>query len=402
MSRLNLIATAAFGLEAVLCRELDSLGYPEHRTENGHVYFSGDEDAVCRTNLWLRTADRVLLNMGQFPAYSFEDLFQGVKAIPWEEWLPENAVFIVNGRSVRSRLFSVRDCQAITKKAIAERLKSVYHRDWIEETGPQFRIEVSLLQDVATLTVDTSGHGLHKRGYRQEVGGAPIKETLAAGLLQISRWRPDRVLLDPFCGTGTIAIEAAMIGMNLAPGLSRHFDSEEWERIGRKTWEKARQEAVSAARPETPLRIYASDLDYFQLKLAKKHAELAGVAEKIRFQKVDFGETSSRFQYGFLITNPPYGERLLEKQEAEALYRRMGEHFRRNFPTWSYYVITPCERFEKCFGARADKRRKLYNGNIKCDYYQFFGPKPKGAGTQTAERDGHGNDGNGNLSGRAE
>jgi putative N6-adenine-specific DNA methylase len=379
MNEINLIATTAFGMEAVTARELDKLGYTEHTTENGHIYYKGDLEAICRSNLWLRTADRVLLNMGQFKALSFEDLFQGTKAIPWEEWLPDNAQFIVNGRSVKSKLFSIRDCQAIVKKAIAERLKSAYKKGWIEETGPRFKIEVALLNDIATLTIDTSGHGLHKRGYRAEVGGAPIKETLAAGLIMISRWRPDRALLDPFCGTGTIAIEAAMIGMNIAPGLNAHFDAEDWPIMlenGGELWKKAREEAENAVEKDKELRIYASDIDYFQLSLAMKHAHLAGVEDKIHFQKVDFGVTSSRYQYGFVITNPPYGERLMEKQETEELYKRMGRHFK-NFPTWSFYVITSCETFEKHFGRKASKRRKLYNGNLKCDYYQFWGPKPE-------------------------
>ncbi len=373
---INLIATTAFGLEAVTARELDRLGYTEHNTENGHIYYKGDLSAICKSNIWLRTADRILLNMGQFKALSFEELFQGTKAIEWEKWLPENATFIVNGRSVKSKLFSIRDCQAIVKKAIAERLKTAYSKDWIDETGPRYQIEVSLLNDIATLTIDTSGHGLHKRGYRAEVGGAPIKETLAAGLIMISRWRPDRALLDPFCGTGTIAIEAAMIAMNIAPGLKASFDSEEWRAVPKELWQQAREEAEGAINNDAELRIFASDIDYFQLSLAKKHAELAGVSEKIHFQKVDFGVTSSRYQYGFIITNPPYGERLLEKKETEELYKRMGRHFK-NFPTWSFYVITSCENFEKLFGRRADKRRKLYNGALKCDYYQFWGPKPE-------------------------
>ncbi len=372
---LDLITTSAFGLEAITGRELDRLGYTERYTENGHIYYKGDMEAICKSNLWLRTADRVLLNMGRFKALSFEELFQGTKAIEWEKWLPENATFIVNGRSVKSKLFSIRDCQAIVKKAIAERLKIVYNKDWIDETGPVFKIEVALLNDVATLTIDTSGHGLHKRGYRAEVGGAPIKETLAAGLIMISRWRPDRALLDPFCGTGTIAIEAAMIALNIAPGLKAHFDCEAWPCMPVDLWKRERALAEEAIIKDAETRIYASDIDYFQLSLAKKHAELAGVGDKIYFQKVDFGVTSSRFQYGFIITNPPYGERLMEKSETEDLYKRMGRHFK-TFSTWSYYIITSCENFEKLFGRKADKRRKLYNGALKCDYYQFFGPKP--------------------------
>ena len=371
----NLIATTAFGIEAVTARELDKLGYTDRNTENGRIYFKSDIEGICKCNMWLRTANRILINMGRFKALTFTELFDGTKALPWEEWLPENAIFPVNGKSVKSKLFSVPDCQAIVKKAIAERLKSVYKKEWIDETGPIYKIEVSLLNDIATLTIDTSGHGLHKRGYRQEVGDAPLKETMACGLLLISRWRPDRVLLDPFCGSGTIPIEAAMIAMNIAPGLKQTFDSESWPQIPKSMWNKVRDDAEKSINHDAQLRIYGSDINYFQLSLAQKHAELAGVKNKIHLQKLDFAATSSRYEYGFIITNPPYGERLMKKDEITDLYKRMGLHFRK-FNTWSYYVITSYENFEKTFGRRADKKRKLYNGALKCDYYQFFGPKP--------------------------
>jgi len=373
--QLNLIATTVFGLEAVVARELEWLGCSEKYIENGRVYFKGDFDLMCRANMWLRTASRVLINVGQFNAVTFEELFQGTKALPWEYWLGIDANFPVEGKSVKSALFSISDCQAIVKKAIVERLKTVYNVDWFKEDGPKYAIEVALLNDTVTLSIDTSGAGLHKRGYREEAGSAPIKETLACGLLYISRWKGDRVLLDPFCGSGTIAIEAAMIAMDMAPGINRSFAFEKWPQVPSGLWARIKREADDAVVHDVETRIYASDNDYFAVELAKKHAELAGVLDKIHFQKVDFETTSSRYQYGFIITNPPYGERLGETDEVEALYRRMGKHFKK-FETWSFYVITSHPDFEKLFGRRADKKRKLYNGMLKCDYYQFYGPKP--------------------------
>lgn len=371
----NLIATTAFGIESVLARELDAIGVTEHSTLNGRIYYKGDDEVLAKSNIMLRTADRILLNMAEFKALSFEELFQNVKKIEWEKYLPKNASFIVNARSQKSKIFSLRDIQAITKKAIAERLKAAYNLDWIEETGPRYDIEAVFMNDNVIITMDTSGHGLHKRGYRQEVGAAPIKETLAAALIMLSRWRKDRALLDPFCGSGTIAIEAAMIGMNIAPGLNAEFAAEKWSFIDQKVWYNVRKEAREAIDNDIELKIFCSDIDYYQLKLAKKHAEIAGVGGKIHFQKLDYKETGSRFEYGFIITNPPYGERLLEKKAAEEIYRGMGKHFP-TFKTWSYYVITSDEDFEKLFGRKADKKRKLYNGALKCDYYQFYGPKP--------------------------
>ena len=375
MKELDIIATTAFGLEAVLARELDNLGITEHATENGRIYYKGDERTIVRSNLWLRTADRVLLNLGKFKALSFEELFQGIKAICWESVIPEKGAFIVNARSVKSKIYSLRDIQSISKKAIAERLKAAYNLEWMEETGPRYMIEISFLEDFATVTIDTSGHGLNRRGYREEVGKSPIKENLAAGLIMISRWRKDRALLDPFCGSGTFGIEAAMIGMNIAPGLKAEFDAERWSIIPAELWLEEREKAIASIDNDTELKIFCSDIDYYQLRLAKKHAELAGVDRNIHFQKLDFRETGSRFEYGFIITNPPYGERLLEKQQAEEIYKGIGEHFKK-FPTWSLYTITSCENFEKLFGKRADKKRKIYNGGLKCDYYQYFGPKP--------------------------
>ena len=371
----DLIATTTFGLEAVLNRELDRLGCTEHTTANGRTYFRGDIRTVARANLWLRTADRILLNLGKFKALTFEGLFQGVKAVPWEELLESDSAFIVNARSVKSKLYSLRDIQSISKKAIVERLRSAYGVETLPETGARHMVEIAFLDDEATVTVDTSGHGLNRRGYRQEVGKSPIKETLAAGLIMVSRWRPDLPFMDPFCGTGTFGIEAAMIGMNMAPGLNATFDAENWKISDPAAWDSERREAIRAINRNANLRIYCSDIDYFQLKLAEKHAEAAGVSGFIHFQKLDYAETGSRFDYGCIVTNPPYGERLLEKKAAEEIYRGMGKHFA-SFDTWSVYVITSCEDFERLYGKRADKKRKIYNGGLKCDFYQYFGPKP--------------------------
>lgn len=375
MSKIQLIATAAFGIESVVSRELKRLGYDDQFVENGRVTFAGDERAICRSNLWLRTADRVLVKMGEFKAMSFEELFQQTKALPWEDWIPENAEFPVEGKSIDSKLFSVPDCQAIVKKAVVERLKQKYHREWFEETGPYCRIEVSLLKDIATITLDTSGAGLHKRGYRKLVGGAPLKETLASAMLLISRWNGDRVLIDPLCGSGTIPIEAALIGKNIAPGLNREFAAEKWPLIPQSLWNEAREEARDLIKQDQELRIHGSDIDEEAISLARYHARQAGVENFIHLQRMPMSDINSRYKYGFIICNPPYGERIGELKEVEELYRQMGKVFKR-FDTWSYYVITSHRDFEKLFGRMADKKRKLYNGRIMCNYYQFFGPPP--------------------------
>lgn len=375
MAKIYLIATAAFGIEAVVGRELKKLGYDDQFIENGKVTFAGDESAICRTNLWLRTADRVLLKMGEFKALSFEELFEKTKALPWDEWLPENAEFPVEGKSIDSKLASVPDCQAIVKKAVVEKMKQKYKREWFEENGPRFRIEVALLKDIATLTIDTSGAGLHKRGYRKLVSTAPLKETLAAAMILISRWNKDRVLIDPFCGTGTIPIEAALIGRNIAPGLKREFAAEGWPSIPKNLWDAAREEANDLAEFGSELRIHGSDIDDEVMSLARYHAKQAGVETAVHLQRMPMSDIRSRYKYGFIICNPPYGERLGEMREVEKLYRQMGTVFG-SFDTWSYYIITAHPEFEKLFGRRADKKRKLYNGRIQCNYYQYFGPPP--------------------------
>ncbi|WP_031515882.1 THUMP domain-containing class I SAM-dependent RNA methyltransferase [Desulfofalx alkaliphila] len=375
MAKLELIATAAFGLEAVVAHELKQLGYNNTKVENGRVTFVANEQAICHTNLWLRSAERVLLKVGEFKATTFEELFQQTKALPWTELLPVDANFPVEGKSIKSKLFSVSDCQAIVKKAIVEKMKEVYGLEWFTETGPKFTVEVALLKDVVTLTIDTSGAGLHKRGYRKLTGKAPIKETLAAAMVMLSYWNADRILLDPLCGTGTIPIEAALIGQNIAPGLTRNFAAEEWPWIPKKIWQEQRRAAHKEARYDLPLKIIGSDIDKEALSMARYHAGEAGVDEFVSFQPMDVANLSTKKKYGCIICNPPYGERLKERPEVELLYQQMGKAFL-PLDTWSYYIITSNTDFEKHFGKKADKKRKVYNGRIRCDYYQYFGPRP--------------------------
>lgn len=373
-NHIELIATATFGLESVVAYEVKKLGY-DVAVDNAKVTFFGDEMAICKTNLWLRSADRVLVKMGEFKATSFEELFQQTKALPWPDWLPADASFPVEGKSIKSKLHSVPDCQAIVKKAIVEKMKQAYKKEWFEESGPRYTIEVALLKDVATLTIDTSGVGLHKRGYRKLASQAPLKETLAAGLLSIARWYPDRPLLDPFCGSGTIPIEAALIGHNIAPGIGRNFAAEAWPAIPRDLWVKARKEALEQENRDIKLRIYGTDIDDQVLSLARYHAKQASVEDSIHFQRVPVAKVRSKQKYGFIITNPPYGQRLGELQEVKKLYRELGDTFAA-LDAWSCYVISSFEEFEKHFGKKAEKKRKLYNGRVECNYYQYPGPRP--------------------------
>lgn len=375
MANIQLIATSAFGLEAIVAREIKALGYDQSRVENGKIYFTADQAAICRTNLWLRSADRVLINMGEFEARSFEELFQQTKALPWEEWLTDDACFPVNGKSVRSQLFSVPDCQAIVKKAIVERLKERYGISWFEETGPVYNIQVALLKDKVTLTIDTSGKGLHKRGYRELAGQAPLKESLAAAMISLSRWKEDRALIDPFCGTGTIPIEAAMIAQNRAPGLKRIFAAQEWPQIAQKDWDKAKEEAEDLWQRNLPLNIYGSDIDAQALNLARIHSREAGFENKIYFQRLPVKEIKSRFKYGHIITNPPYGLRINKDEDISSIYSELGTVWRA-LGTWSLHVLTAMPQPEIYIGRRWDKSRKLYNGRIECHFFQFFGPKP--------------------------
>ncbi len=375
MTNIQLIATSTFGLEAIVKREVEQLGFKDIAVENGKVTFNCDESGIPKANLWLRAADRVLLKLGEFKALTFEELFQQTKALPWDEWITEDGEFTVTGKSVNSRLFSVSDCQAIVKKAVVEKLKEKYNTEWFKEDGPKFTIQVSILKDVATLTIDTSGEGLHKRGYRIHNVEAPIKETLAAAIISLSYWNSGRILLDPFCGSGTIPIEAAMIGKNIAPGLQRSFASERWPRIGEALWKEARKEAFRAINQELNIKIYASDINPKAVEAAKENAYEAGVDECIDFEVKDMSKINVKDDYGVIICNPPYGERLGEKAEVEELYTEMGMKFKK-LDTWSIYVITSNEDFEKLYGKKADKKRKLFNGRIKVDYYQYYGPRP--------------------------
>jgi len=375
MSGLELIATAAFGIESLVSFELKKLGFADVKVDNGRVNFSGGPEEIVKANLWLRCSDRVLIKAGEFKALDFEELFQGTLAVEWENIIPLNGKIHVVGKSVKSALFSVPDCQAIVKKAIVESMKRKYNQEWFEESGPLYKIEISLLNDVATLTIDTSGAGLHKRGYRLQQGEAPLKETLAAAMVNLSRWNPDRPFADPLCGSGTIAIEAAMLAKNIAPGLKRSFAAEEWPMIPQNLWSECREEAQDLiVNPE--VEIYASDHDKKVFDYALENAKIAGVADSILFEKKPLSEFSSRRKYGCIVTNPPYGERMTMDNSLKDLYREMGRVFS-NLDSWSYFIITSFEEFEKYFGKKAEKNRKLYNGKIKSYFYQYLGALPE-------------------------
>ncbi|WP_050615380.1 THUMP domain-containing class I SAM-dependent RNA methyltransferase [Bacillus testis] len=379
MAQYTIIATAAMGLEAIVAQEVRDLGY-ECTVDNGRVTFKGDEKAIARANMWLRTADRIKIEIGRFKAFTFEELFEQTKKLPWENFITEDGEFPVSGKSVKSKLYSISDCQAIVKKAIVERLKVAYKRiAWFEENGPLFKIEISMLKDVATLTLDTSGVGLHKRGYRAEQGEAPLKETLAAALILISRWTPDRPLIDPFCGSGTIPIEAALIGQNIAPGFNREFVSEQWPWIPASVWEEVREEADQKANYDQPLNITGCDIDHRMIEIAKKNSLEAGLGDLITFKQMQVSDLTINEKYeqsGVLIGNPPYGERLGDKPEVEKMYRDMGRIFSQ-YETWSVYMLTSHEGFERFYGKPATKKRKLFNGFIRTDFYQYWGKRPK-------------------------
>jgi putative N6-adenine-specific DNA methylase len=375
MSKLELIATAAMGLESLVAKEVRDLGY-ECQVENGRITYKGDELAIARSNLWLRTADRVKIKAGEFKAYTFDELFEKTKAIPWEQFLPENAEFPVSGKSQKSKLFSVSDCQSIVKKAIVERLRKAYKKtSWLEENGPLFKIEVSLLKDVATLTIDTSGSGLHKRGYRVDQGEAPLKETLAAALVMLTNWTPERPFADPFCGSGTIPIEAALIGQNIAPGFNREFVSESWDWMPDTVWEQARNEAEDMAKYDQPLDITGSDIDHRLVKIAAENAFEAGLGDLVNFKQMRVHDFAVKKDYGVIVSNPPYGERLGEKNAVEQMYKEMGKVLGA-LDTWSVYIMTSNEQFEQFYGRPATKKRKLFNGFIRTDFYQYWGKRP--------------------------
>lgn len=374
MATYQLVATAAMGLESIVADEVKALGY-ETRTENGKIYFEGDERAIARANLWLRTADRVKIVVGQFPATSFDQLFESTKAIAWEKLLPVDAAFPVSGKSVKSKLFSVPDCQAIVKKAIVERLKLAYKRlGYLDESGATFKVEISILKDVATLTIDTSGAGLHKRGYRQTQGEAPLKETLAAALVKITRWNPDRPFVDPFCGSGTIPLEAAMIGQNIAPGYNREFISEEWPWMKETIWNDVRMEAEDLAKYDQPLQIFGYDIDHRMISMAAENSVEAGFADLITWKQMRVQDFTTTLTDGVMVGNPPYGERIGEKEEVERMIREMGKVMKK-YPSWSVYMLSSMENFEELYGNKATKKRKLFNGFIKTDFYQFWGQR---------------------------
>mgnify|MGYP000016044480 FL=1 len=374
--KLELIATATFGLEAVVKREIEALGYKIVKSEDAKITYMGDERAIARSNLWLRSADRVLLKMGEFKALEFEDLFQQTKAIAWEDIIPADGKFTVTGTSVKSKLHSVPACQSIVKKAIVERLGSFYCIDRFEETGAEYTVKVTILKDRVTLTIDTSGTGLHKRGYRVCDVAAPIKETLAAAMVQLSFWKAGRLLVDPCCGSGTIPIEAAMIGRNIAPGLNRKFASQEWDIIPPEIWKEERKAAFEAIDYDADIRIEASDISGRAVEAALENAAEAGVDDCIEFKKMDMARLTAEEEGGIVITNPPYGERIGEKKQIEAIYSAYNEFYRKN-PTWSLFMVTTDKEVEnKIFGRPADRRRKLYNGRLEVCYYQFHGQKP--------------------------
>ncbi len=371
----TLVATAAFGLEAIVVRELKALGYEAKVTRPGRIGFRGDLSAIARSNLWLRSADRVLLQLGDFPAADFDALFETTRDLPWEEWIAADAAILVRGRSHKSQLTSVPACQRTVKKAIVERLLAKHGVAELPETGAPVPVEIALLEDQASLSLDTSGDGLAKRGYRTLTGPAQIRETLAAALVQLSFWKPDRPLIDPFCGTGTIVIEAAMLGRKLAPGRLRQFAAEHWPAISEEPWQQAREEAADLQLPALPERPMGTDIEADSLKLARFHAEQAGVVDDVHFQQRPFDELRSQRQYGCTIMNPPYGLRLGEEREIEQLYRTLPEVLRR-LPTWSHYILSARGDLEQLVGQQADRRRKLFNAQIECTYFQYYGPRP--------------------------
>ena len=375
----DIIATATFGLEAVVRREIEQLGYKVTRTEDGKVTFSGDVRAIVRANLWLRAADRVLLKMAEFEARESEELFQQVKGIPWEELIPPDGKFTVNCSTVKSKLRSEPNNQKTVKKAIVDRLAAEYGMERFPETGAEYTVKVTLLKDRATITVDTSGEGLHKRGYRIKPVAAPLKETLAAAMIELSFWRTERILLDPCCGSGTIPIEAALIGRNIAPGLNRHFASERWDLIPKKIWDEERENAREEMDQDLKMDITACDIDPDAVKAAKANAQAAGVADTIRFETQDIkftlGDPVKMPDHGIIISNPVYGERIGDQEQADEVFAAIARFMKRR-PDWSVFLITPDRKTEeKTAGRRADRRRKLYNGNIEVCYYQFHGVK---------------------------
>ena len=377
MGKMELIAPCHFGLEAVLKREILDLGYEISEVEDGRVTFYGDADAICRANIFLRTAERILLKVGSFRAVTFEELFDKTKELPWEDYIPQNGKFwVAKAASVKSKLFSTSDIQSIMKKAMVRRMQERYCVEWFPENGASYPVRVFLMKDIVTVGIDATGISLHKRGYREVSGKAPITETLAAALIMLTPWRKDRILVDPFCGSGTFPIEAAMMAANIAPGMNRSFLSEKWDNlITKKNWYDVIDEANDMICDDVEVDIQGYDVDSSVIKIARRNAREAGVDHLIHFQERDVKDLNHPKKYGFIITNPPYGERLEDKKDLPDLYRAFGESFKR-LDSWSAYMITSYDDAERYFGRKADKNRKIYNGMLKTYYYQFLGPKP--------------------------
>ena len=377
MRTFDLLVPCHFGLEAVLKREIYDLGYEITKVEDGRVTFEGDEEAICRANIFLRTAERVMIQVGRFKATTFEELFQGIKNLPWEEYIPEDGKFWVKkASSINSKLFSPSDIQSIAKKAMVERMKQKYHKEWFKEDGAAYPVRIFLLKDEVTVALDTSGDSLHKRGYRTMTSKAPLTETLAASLIMLTPWRKDRILVDPFCGSGTFPIEAAMIAANVAPGMNRDFTAEEWTNlIDRKLWYECVKEAEDMIDTTVKVDIQGYDIDGDVIKAARENAKRAGVEHMIHFQQRAVADLSHPKKYGFIITNPPYGERLEDKADLPELYPQIGQAYQR-LDSWSMFLITSYTDTEKYIGRKADKNRKIYNGMLKTYFYQFLGPKP--------------------------
>lgn len=377
MKTYEIMVPCHFGLEAVLKREIYDLGYEVTQVEDGRITFLGDAEALCRGNIFLRTTERVLLKVGRFKAETFEELFQGIKSLPWEEFIPADGKFwVTKASSIKSKLFSPSDIQRVAKKAMVERLKGEYDLEWFSEEGASYPVRIFLLKDEVIVTLDTTGESLHKRGYRYLTSKAPLTETLAAALILLTPWQKDRILVDPFCGSGTFPIEAAMIAAGIAPGMNRHFLSEAWENlIPKELWRDCFQEAEEMVNKDITTDIQGYDIDEDIIKAARENAKRAGVENLIHFQQRDVSDLHHPKKYGFVITNPPYGERLEEKEVLPELYAKIGQAYR-GLDSWSMYMITSYEDAEKYIGRKADKNRKIYNGMLKTYFYQFLGPKP--------------------------
>ena len=377
MQNYQLTAPCHFGLEAICKREIYDLGYEITKVEDGRVTFAADAEGICRANIFLRTAERVLLEVGRFRATTFDELFEGIKALPWENYIPKDGKFwVTKATSIKSKLFSPSDIQSIVKKAMVERMKREYDLTWFPEDGASYPVRIFLMKDEVTVTIDTTGESLHKRGYRKMTSKAPITETLAAALIMLTPWHADRILVDPFCGSGTFPIEAAMMAANIAPGLNREFISEEWTNlIPKQLWDDVIEEANDMVHTDIKVDIQGYDIDADVVKAARENAKRAGVDHLIHFQERDVRNLSHPKKYGFIVTNPPYGERLEDKKDLPELYRAFGESFA-GLDSWSAYMITSYEDAQRYFGRKADKNRKIYNGMLKTYFYQFMGPKP--------------------------